>query len=247
MKPASSCPSTVRVPQSTTAALPKSDARWEARARTCERGASAPQAPAGRPQPEAQRAGHGVLCPASGLSAAGTPSLRRVRPVALPPLIPGVASVILHPALARQTHLPLDLRVAAVPTAASNAAQWPRLLLSAPATSPALPSLTIISCDLPWAITVHGSGSIARCVAAVVTVAGVLGAISGALQLPVDADQWCNMTVTQGGKDTLIRHAGVAYHRGMTRLDLFGGKTTFGGLSASDMGSDIWVLEADWA
>ncbi|KAJ6582461.1 hypothetical protein DFH09DRAFT_860451, partial [Mycena vulgaris] len=54
-----------------------------------------------------------------------------------------------------------------------------------PATYPELPSLTIISSRLPWAITAH-AGETRRCV----TVADVLGAISEALRLPVDKEDF---------------------------------------------------------
>ncbi|KAJ7460001.1 hypothetical protein B0H11DRAFT_1639572, partial [Mycena galericulata] len=57
---------------------------------------------------------------------------------------------------------------------------------SEPATHPVLPSLTIISSRIPWAITAQASGEILRCL----TVADVLSAIHQALRLQIDEEQF---------------------------------------------------------
>ncbi|KAJ6564977.1 hypothetical protein DFH09DRAFT_1158240 [Mycena vulgaris] len=154
-----------------------------------------------------------------------------LRPIALPSQIPGVTSVTLNPALAKSRPL-VAVDLASTPNPEGNAA-WHQ-----PATYPELPSLTIISSRLPWAITAH-AGRTRRCV----TVADILGAISEALRLPVDKEDFKDwVTMTQSGgycpKGGLITH-----HDGMTRRDLLQGRTRFAGLVPSTMGCDIWVLE----
>ncbi|KAF8193227.1 hypothetical protein K438DRAFT_1674771 [Mycena galopus ATCC 62051] len=166
----------------------------------------------------------------------------RRRPIPLPPQMEGVTSVALHPALVvrsgRDTHLFVDF--ASVLNAGSNAAsyEW----LSAPATSPALPSLTIESPCLPWAITAHPSGSVGRF--GILTVADVISAIYDALGRQVDRgefEDWETMMKARSGSHRPTRR--LSYRKGMTRLDLLQGKTRFAGLGASTMGCDIWVLE----
>ncbi|KAJ7041526.1 hypothetical protein C8F04DRAFT_1079121 [Mycena alexandri] len=161
----------------------------------------------------------------------------RIKPIPLPPQRTGVTSVIKHPALAKPgTLIAVDL--ASLPRAASNAA-WHHQ----PATHPPLPSLTIISPCLPWAITAHASGRIVRCL----SVADVFAAIWEALCLQVDEQGFQDWQImTQGGSHSPIRRRKrdrITYREGMPRIELLEGKTTFGGLSASDMGCDTWVLE----
>ncbi|KAJ7661138.1 hypothetical protein B0H17DRAFT_1094566, partial [Mycena rosella] len=168
------------------------------------------------------------------------PGAQPLRPIALPPQIPGVTSVALHPALAKsRARLPVDFDFASMPTTGSNAA-WHRVLVES-ATYPELPSLSIISPRLPWAITAHASGRTLRCV----TVADVLGAIYEALHLHVDREQFEDWSMTQSGSHCPRRElqGGITYRYGMTRLDLLGGKTKFAGLVESTMGCDIWVVE----
>ncbi|KAJ7459994.1 hypothetical protein B0H11DRAFT_1675145, partial [Mycena galericulata] len=118
---------------------------------------------------------------------------------------------------------------------------------SEPATHPVLPSLTIISSRIPWAITAHASGKTLR----YLTVADVLSAIHQALWLQIDEEHFrldC-VVMTQSGSHSPRRggkgaqNAGITYRGGMTRLDLLAGKTIFGGLFRSEMGCDVWVLE----
>ncbi|KAJ7637347.1 hypothetical protein DFH06DRAFT_1219495 [Mycena polygramma] len=154
----------------------------------------------------------------------------------------GVTCVDLHPALA-QTGTPLAIDFASLPSAEGNAV-WGHLL-SAPATYPGLPSLTILSSRLPWPITAHASGRIDRCL----TVADVIGAIWEALSLPVNVEQFEREITPQNGVSSPKRRTrgiedqALPYRIGMTRLDFLGGKTRFAGLSVSTMGCDIWILE----
>ncbi|KAJ7895539.1 hypothetical protein B0H14DRAFT_2680722 [Mycena olivaceomarginata] len=165
-------------------------------------------------------------------------SRRRPIPISLPPQIHGVTRVALHPALATGSG-----RLAYVDfamDAGSNAA-W-----ETPATSPALPSLTIESPHLPWAITAHASGNVVRCV----SVADVIGAIYSALGLQVDVEGFRDWeAMTRGGSHRpdlltvgLDAGGGLVHRRGMTRLELLEGKTRFAGLAESGAGCDIWVL-----
>jgi hypothetical protein len=69
--------------------------------------------------------------------------------------------------------------------------------------SPVLPSLTIESPRLPWAITAHASGNVVCCV----SVADVVGAIHSALGLQVDGEgfaDWEAMTRDGGHRPDLL-------------------------------------------
>jgi len=116
-----------------------------------------------------------------------------------------------------------------------------------PATHPMLPSLTVISPLLPWAITIHRS-SINP---AFVTVADVLGTIHGAVHISVTEAEFEYLA-----SDPAVQMRGGAYgdrgyrvrggyQRDMQRLDLFGGKNKFLGLSKSSMGWDTWILNVE--
>ncbi|KAJ7151947.1 hypothetical protein C8R46DRAFT_837487, partial [Mycena filopes] len=184
------------------------------------------------------------------------PAQPRLKPIPLPPQIAGVTSIALHPALAHSggTALAVDLAgVTSLPTA-SNAAwqrQWQHLSL-APATHPPLPSLTILSPCLPWAITAHASGKTLR--SGGVSVADVLNAIWEALGRQVDREGFRDWEIImqmtqrerQGGsgrhRPSWRNEDRVTYRDGMARIELLGGRTVFEGLSASDMGCDTWVL-----
>ncbi|KAJ6484493.1 hypothetical protein C8R47DRAFT_980978 [Mycena vitilis] len=154
----------------------------------------------------------------------------------------GVTRAHLHPALAH-SGTPLAIDFASLPSAEGNAV-WGHLL-SAPATYPGLPSLTILSSRLPWPITAHASGRIDRCL----TVEDVIGAICEALSLPVDAEQFEREIAPQNGVNSPkrttrgIEDRASPYRIGMARLDFLGGRTMFAGLSVSSMGCDIWILE----
>ncbi|KAJ7773868.1 hypothetical protein B0H16DRAFT_1510268 [Mycena metata] len=161
----------------------------------------------------------------------------RIKPIPLPPQITGVTTVILHPALAKPG-TPIAVDLASLPSAALNAA-WHQQ----PATHPPLPSLTIISPCLPWAITAHASGRMVRCL----SVADVFAAIWETLCFQVDEQGFRDWRImTQGGCHSPRRRRRrdrITYREGMSRMELLGERTTFSGLSASDMGCDTWVLE----
>ncbi|KAJ7219665.1 hypothetical protein B0H12DRAFT_1152679 [Mycena haematopus] len=163
-----------------------------------------------------------------------TPPPPRRRPIPLPPQMQGVTSVTLHPALRAKSGIDIDF--ASPRTSTESNAAWDDIHLSrAPATSPALPSLTIESPQLPWVITAHPSGRVDR----FLTVADVIVAIWDTLRLQVNEEQfedWEMMTRSHRAKRS-------GYRRGMTRLDLLQGKTRFVGLSESTTGCDNWVLE----
>ncbi|KAJ7135693.1 hypothetical protein C8R44DRAFT_729259 [Mycena epipterygia] len=103
---------------------------------------------------------------------------------------------------------------------------------------PALPSLTIVSQQLPWAITAHGSGRTLRWL----TVSDVLDAVWRPLRLQVDEEGFRDWIMMQSGSHSPMpelkggRSGEIMYQGGMTRLDLLGGKATFAGLVASGMG-----------
>ncbi|KAJ7135689.1 hypothetical protein C8R44DRAFT_869402 [Mycena epipterygia] len=185
--------------------------------------------------PQNHRQCAGVPCLAPMAVAQPHPPSRIRRPIALPPQIHGIASITLNPALAKSNTLS-SVDFASPYFAESNAAWWHRLS-SEPATYPALPSLTIVSPQLPWAITAHVSGRTLRCL----TVSDVLDAICDALRLQVDEEGFRDWIMTQSGSRSPRRKL-KGGSSGMTRLDLLG-KTTFAGLVASGMGCDIWVLE----
>ncbi|KAJ7895542.1 hypothetical protein B0H14DRAFT_2680739 [Mycena olivaceomarginata] len=170
-------------------------------------------------------------------------SRRRPIPIPLPPQIHGVTRVALHPALVTgSTHLVVDFASWRLHADAGSNAAW-----ETPATLPALPSLTIESPHLPWAITAHASGNVVRCV----SVADVIGAIHSALSLQVDGEgfrDWEAMTRRGSHRPDLLTArldagGGLVHRRGMTRLELLEGKTRFAGLAESGAGCDIWVLE----
>ncbi|KAF7350274.1 hypothetical protein MVEN_01331400 [Mycena venus] len=169
---------------------------------------------------------------------------RRPTPIPLPPQLEGVTSVTLHPALAKASTrlVNIDFASLALPMAdaETNAAlPWFHLLSSTPATSPPLPSLTIESPRLPWAITAHPSGRVAR----VLTVADVIGAIQSALCLPIDAEQFLDWEIMMRSGSRWPGRRSLRHQNAMTRLDLLEGKTRFAGLYESTMGCDVWVLE----
>ncbi|KAF7349446.1 hypothetical protein MSAN_01734600 [Mycena sanguinolenta] len=181
---------------------------------------------------------------------AGMPDTPRPIPIPLPPQLPGVTSVTLHPALRAYSGTHLDIDFSAGNSAwyhAHHGHQHQHDLSSAPATSPALPSLTIESPRLPWVITVHPSGRVAR----FLTVADVIAAISDALGLQVDEAEFVEWEIMNGAgsrrrpnlKSCKKEGGCLRYRSGMTRLELLEGKTRFVGLSESTTGCDNWVLE----
>ncbi|KAJ6484508.1 hypothetical protein C8R47DRAFT_1131636 [Mycena vitilis] len=104
---------------------------------------------------------------------------------------------------------------------------------------PGLPSLTLVSPHLPWAMTVHASGSS-------VTVGDLLQAIERGLRVRITGEEFMDHGGVECIVDQEASRRGVnskrLYGSGMTRLDLLAGRTRFAGLSESTMGCDVWVV-----
>jgi hypothetical protein len=125
------------------------------------------------------------------------------------------------------------------------------LTFTEPATSPPLPSLTIISPPLPWSIIVHPQRP-----NKFVTVSDVLLALHRALSLPAAADYYD----TPPPHDTWSRATAAFEHRvqtlpnwhaqegervqGVRRIDFLRGRTCFLGLSRMGKDPGLWVLSA---
>ncbi|KAJ6468135.1 hypothetical protein C8R47DRAFT_1325868 [Mycena vitilis] len=164
--------------------------------------------------------------PRRNSSSRSEPAQPRLKPIGLPPQITGVTAVTLNPALRAGANI--NARIGfdfalSVPWMGLDVAG----VLAELATFPALPSLTLLSPRLPWAISVHASG-------AAVVVADVLQAIDRALDIHITKEQ----LVEYGGADQEAR-----YRSGMTRLDLLAGRTRFAGLLESAMGCEVWVVD----
>jgi hypothetical protein len=175
-----------------------------------------------------------------------------LQPIALPPQITGVTTVTLNPVLrfgvksAGGAHSDVDFTL-------YN--PWTRLdadVLAQPAIFPGLPTMTLLSPLLPWAVTAHASSGC-------VVVEDVLKAVCRELAIPItedELDEWLRRrgddstkqgdswrkgpTETKTGE--ALRARGLEQKRGMTRLDFLDGRTRLGGLSESTMGCDIWVV-----
>ncbi|KAJ7115059.1 hypothetical protein C8R43DRAFT_835873, partial [Mycena crocata] len=110
-------------------------------------------------------------------------------------------------------------------------------LLAEPATYPGLPSLALMCALLPWSITVHASGGW-------VTVGDVICAICQALRISVTEDEFheWEMSELPGQKIARGLKRRRAYDSGMTRLIFLGGSHRFAGLSESNMGGEVWMI-----
>ncbi|KAF5335591.1 hypothetical protein D9758_017957 [Tetrapyrgos nigripes] len=97
--------------------------------------------------------------------------------------------------------------------------------LAVPATSPPLPSMTVVHPELPWPITVHFSGM------DYVTVWDVLVTIVESLRLPTSVP-------LDSESDAGRRRRS----RGGTRLDYLPGRRLVG-LKKSEVGEDMWFME----
>ncbi|KAG7094562.1 hypothetical protein E1B28_005390 [Marasmius oreades] len=115
-------------------------------------------------------------------------------------------------------------------TEASHMTSHPSYL-SAPATTPHLPSLTIVHPSIPWCITVHRSR------AEYVTIADILYTLGKDLQIPLDPE-WSGRVA----RHLRISQRDSVRHREMIRLDMLSGKTIFAGLSKSHSGTETWRL-----
>ncbi|KAJ7487996.1 hypothetical protein FB451DRAFT_1126407 [Mycena latifolia] len=171
-----------------------------------------------------------------------------VQPIALPAQITGITAVALNPALRadfgagapRSAHPGVGVDFA---TGALNNDDENHCLWAEPATCPGLPALTLTSALLPWMVTAHASGGC-------VTVGDILQAIHRTLSIRVTDEEF--RECMQGPRldyvteqDSKIPQEPVSQKnvsRGMTRLDLLGGRHRFAGLSESGMGYDIWVV-----
>ncbi|KAK7046513.1 hypothetical protein R3P38DRAFT_2874135 [Favolaschia claudopus] len=187
----------------------------------------------------------------------GPPRLPRRKPIPLPPQVPGVTSVVLHPLLAQSSCARTRLRIdfaspppPSFPFSTNNTPSNAPLTLAEPATFPGLPSLTIECRRLPWVIIAH-AGRGGRWV----TVADVIEAIWEALSRQVDWGDFADSRVGGVWKPRTLNSPRViesqtstsrlTWRYGMTRLDLLQGRTKFLGLSESDGGCETWILELE--
>ncbi|KAJ7053663.1 hypothetical protein C8F01DRAFT_1374946 [Mycena amicta] len=198
--------------------------------------------------PRAQRSLHSLGCAVRNAKSSAPnpeqPTAPRIHTIPLPPQIPGITSVVLHPELISNKR-DLDFAVLRVPHLRSNSSipdvpqcQWPELR-SAQATFPALPSLTMISPDVPWAITAHASGEVIPHL----SVVDVLLAISQALQMRIGIEDWvryANSNTKHKSRSDKTQYR----NSNLRRIDLLDGRTKFVGLAASDSESeDVWILK----
>ncbi|KAJ7053382.1 hypothetical protein C8F01DRAFT_1375261 [Mycena amicta] len=173
------------------------------------------------------------------------PCAPRLRTVPLPSQIPGITSVVLHPALIANECDPrfkLTIDFDDIPDR-RELTPWPELR-SAQATLPALPSLTITSADIPWAITAHASGEFIPHL----SVVDVLLAISHALQMGIEVEDWARYAnASAKHKSRSDRNRTQYRNANLRRIDLLDGRTKFAGLAASDSesetGCDMWILK----
>lgn len=189
--------------------------------------------------------------------------------------LPGTAR--LHAALAYRpnSRAALDWDVvkqpatAALDPAASPARGGLRVALSAPATNPPMPSLTLVSDLLPYVVTVN-PGSIVSVPSPYmapgaplprngqyVTVGDVLAALYSTLRLPVSRAEIGALAPAPAQTAALARayearlsrvedarERHVEREKGVKRIDwlIAAGATRFAGLKATPKGPDVWVL-----
>ncbi|KAJ7488004.1 hypothetical protein FB451DRAFT_1529004 [Mycena latifolia] len=173
------------------------------------------------------------------------PPRLRVQPIAPPAQITGITAVALNPALRadfgagapRSAHLGIGVDFAA---RTLNNVDGDCRLWAEPATCPGLPALTLTSALLPWVVTAHASGGC-------VTVGDILQAIHRTLSIRVTEEEFRECMegprldyMTEQMPQEPVSPKNVS--RGMTRLDLLGGRHRFSGLSESEMGYDVWAV-----
>ncbi|KAJ6468141.1 hypothetical protein C8R47DRAFT_1024762 [Mycena vitilis] len=177
--------------------------------------------------------------PRRNSSSRSEPAQPRLKPIELPPQITGVTAVTLNPVLRAGANgnvgIGLDFALA-VPCMGLDVAGAG--VLAELATFPALPSLTLLSRRLPWAITVHAAG-------ASVVVLDVLQAIQLALSISITEEEFMEH---QGQEESRLQGPRSLkrtrqYRIGMTRLELLKSATVFGGLSESPMGCEVWMVD----
>ncbi|KAL0960243.1 hypothetical protein HGRIS_011875 [Hohenbuehelia grisea] len=150
--------------------------------------------------------------------------------------------VAIHPMLRADSVSTIEFDMASPPQ--------PMIDLSGqPATSPPLPSLTIVSPCLPWAIVVHGTSCFGP--APFVSVSDVLSTLYNALRALVTPEEFLSATAAPATRNRSspqmidIESRGPrCYWAGMQRLHFLRGKQTFGGLSRSASGAETWVLSS---
>nr|GAT50909.1 predicted protein [Mycena chlorophos] len=175
------------------------------------------------------------------------PGAPRLRPIALPSQIPlgthNDACVTLHPQLRPGTCVRICCQWP--PSARRTGMEdltprWPQSMLQAPATTPALPSLTLVVRELPWVITVHASSIFG------VSIGDVYKAIWEALGMKLDKFHWDEWRVHADAASGSNILQGIVFERGLRRADLLAGQTTFAGLvRAGDEDGDVWTLELE--
>ncbi|KAF8142870.1 hypothetical protein K438DRAFT_1784294 [Mycena galopus ATCC 62051] len=159
------------------------------------------------------------------------PPRPRMQPIALPALKPEVSAVILHPELRSGVGPPGVVKIDFGSWVLPSNKYW----LTAPATFPGLPSLTVLSPCFPWPITVHALGPC-------VVVQEVFDAIHASLDIHLTDEQLDEWMTPHDFHTRKNRKRKKTHLCGVTRLSLLGGRTRFGGLSESGMGCDIWEL-----
>ncbi|KAF8214351.1 hypothetical protein K438DRAFT_1927404 [Mycena galopus ATCC 62051] len=155
------------------------------------------------------------------------PPQPRPEPIALPAQIPGVTHVTLNPVFHASTS---DFGLS------FGQMEMERAVLAELATLPGLPSLTLLSPKLPWWITAHASSECG------VSVRDVLEAIQRTLALRVTKHEFNDWVEHRGYQVTQNGGIGRLYHSGMARRDLLEGRGVFRGLSESEMGCEVWVM-----
>ncbi|KAJ6518127.1 hypothetical protein C8R47DRAFT_6962 [Mycena vitilis] len=163
-----------------------------------------------------------------------------MQPVALPALVPGVVAVMLHPELRVGDAIQRGIEFGSWVEKAAGTRPW----MEESATSPGLPSLTVVSPCLPWPITVHGSGPC-------VLVEDIIRGIDRALGIDLTEEEVDEWMALQGESHRTFQMGSIFMarkrrktHRNvmMTRLALLNGRTRFAGLSDSPIGCDVWVM-----
>ncbi|KAF7350306.1 hypothetical protein MVEN_01334900 [Mycena venus] len=176
------------------------------------------------------------------------PAQPRIQPIALPAQIPGVTDIKLNRVLRFGARcIDVDFGLSEERLSLSSG------MLAELATFPGLPSLTLLSPMLPWAITAHASGD------GGVTVRDVLQAIHRKLEISIAEEQPDTWMVQRGEDDgkkgekwrkARVPNSGVSSTPtglkrklvGHKRLDLLEGRTVFAGLSESTMGPEVWTV-----
>ncbi|KAJ6571433.1 hypothetical protein B0H19DRAFT_1129974 [Mycena capillaripes] len=179
------------------------------------------------------------------------PPVPRLQSIALPAQITGITAVTLNPVLRFGAQSSVSAQIDVDFALPEERMKSHAGVLAEPAMLPGLPSLTLLSSLLPWAITVHASSGY-------VVVADVLSAIHRELDIRITDQQvseWMEWRVGEGPKQgpnwrkgsreiwhRVASPRSLKYKGAGTRLELLQGRTRFGGLSESVMGCEVWVV-----